>query len=171
MDLSMLQYVPRWVFALFAALVALGMAQSLPREVGLRRSAVLPIVLLALSLAGVVSSFAAVALALPAWAAGVAVAVAGLHGRVDVAGVRYDAVTQRFALPGSWIPLALMMSLFALKFAVGMALARNPDLASSVAFASMASAAYGLFSGAFLGRAMALWALARRHAMPVLRAG
>jgi len=43
-----------------------------------------------------------------------------------------------------------------------MTLANHPELRDSRALALTTSAAYGLFSGVFLGRAMALWALARR---------
>ena len=156
--------VPVWVFVLLVALIALGVAQSLPRSVALRRTAVLPVVLLGVSMAGVVSTFGAVPAALAAWAAGVAASVVALHGRVDVKAVHYDPAQRRFELPGSWAPLALILGVFAVKFAVGMTLGRQPALASSLPLAVAASAAYGSFSGAFLGRAMALWAVARRAA-------
>lgn len=161
MAMAYLQHVPTWVFFVFAALLALGIRQSFPRSVALGRVAVLPVVLLVASLAGVVSSFGAQPLALPAWAAGVAAALGALRGRIDVSSVRWLPVERRFVLPGSWMPLALMMGLFALKFGVAAALARQPALAGSAAFALSASAAYGLFTGTFAARAAALWPLAR----------
>ena len=162
MNLATLQHIPAWVFVLFFVLIAFGVAQSFPRSVSLRRSTVLPLLLLGLSLMGVSSSFGAQALAFLAWAAGVAGAVALLHQRVDVSAVRFSAATQRFQMPGSWWPLALMMALFSLKFGVGMTLALHPEARASAALGLTVSAAYGLFSGLFLGRAMALWSLARR---------
>jgi hypothetical protein len=167
MWMTFLQHVPVWVFGLLALLIGLGVAQSFPRSVSMRRSAVLPIALMSVSLAGVVSTFGALAPALAAWAGGVGIALAALQGRVDVSAVSYSARHQVFKLPGSWAPLALMMGLFAVKFVAGAMLALQPSLATSMPFALGASASYGLFSGAFLGRAMALWSLARRSPQPV----
>src|SRR5512139_2508805 len=100
-----LQHIPTWVFGLLCALIALGVSQSFPRSITLRRSAVLPIVLMGVSLAGVASTFGQQPLALLAWALGLAGAVAGLHGRVDSSAVQFSPATQRFQMPGSWVPL------------------------------------------------------------------
>ena len=159
---TFLQHVPTWVFGLLFALIAFGVAQSFPRSVSLRRSAVLPLVLVGLSLMGVVTTFGQQPLALLAWAAGLSAALLGLQGRIDTSAVRFSADTGRFQVPGSWLPLALMMVLFAVKFGVGALLAMRPDLRSSMPLALLASAAYGLFSGVFGARAMALWTLTRQ---------
>jgi hypothetical protein len=132
-----LQHIPTWVFGLFATLVALGVSMSFPRTVSLRRSLMWP-------------------LALPAWAAGLATAWLALQGRVDTSAVRFSTGTPRFHAPGSWVPLLLMMALFSLKFGVGVALATQPEFRQSTGLAVAASTAYGLFSGLFLGRALAL---------------
>jgi len=66
----------------------------------------------------------------------------------------------RLSVPGSWLPLALMLGLFATKFAVGVLVALAPALRHDAAFAASAGLAYGAFSGLFLGRALALRALA-----------
>jgi hypothetical protein len=162
MFIAILQHTPTWVYGLLFALIALGVSQSFPRSVTLRRSAVLPLLLVGVSLMGVVGTFDRQPLALLAWASALAATVAALHGRVDTTAVRYAPDTQRFQLPGSWVPLALMLGLFAVKFGAGVTLATQPELRDSTGFALAASAAYGLFSGVFLGRAMALWTLARR---------
>jgi len=159
MFITILQHTPTWVFGLLAAL---GVAQGFPRTVTLRRSAVLPLALVGISLLGVLSAFGIEPLTLLAWAMGLSGAVAALHGRVDASAVHFSPITQRFQVPGSWVPLALMLGLFAVKFGAGVMLANDPELRQSAGFALPASAAYGLFSGVFLGRAMALWALARR---------
>lgn len=162
MIIAILQHTPVWVFALLAGLITLGISQSVDRSVTLRRTAVLPVALVSLSLLGVVGSFGSQPLALPAWAAGLASAVAALHGRIDISAVRFSAASRRFELPGSWLPLILMLVLFAIKFGAGVSLAMQPALRQSAAFALSASTAYGVFSGVFLARAMALWVLARR---------
>jgi hypothetical protein len=164
MALAILQHTPLWVFAVLAALIAMGLSQAFAREATLLRVTVLPVVMLGLSLQGVDANFGHNAAALLAWAAGVAVAVLALQGRVDTSRVRYSAAGRRFSLPGSWVPLALMLVIFSVKFGLGVSLAMHPALTASTALALTASAAYGVFSGLFLGRAMALWALARRGA-------
>jgi hypothetical protein len=164
MILTILQHVPVWVYGLLFALIALGVSQSFARSATLRRVSVMPLVLLGWSLSGVSSSFGAspwVAWGLLAWAAGVAGSVLLVRERIDVSSVRFDAATRRFELPGSWLPLVLMLALFALKFAAGVSLGMAPELRQSLPFVVTASLAFGAFSGAFLARALALWSLAR----------
>lgn len=162
MFIAILQHTPTWVYVLLFVLIALGVSQSFPRTMTLRRSTVLPLVLVGVSLMGVVSTFERRPLALLAWALALCGAVAAMHGRVDTSATHFSPVTQRFQLPGSWLPLVLMLGLFAVKFGAGVTLANQPQMAESAGFALAASAAYGLFSGIFLGRAIALWTLARR---------
>ena len=57
MLIQIVRHTPPWVWGLLAALVALGLSQTLPRQMSTRRVTVLPIVLLALSLAGVATTF------------------------------------------------------------------------------------------------------------------
>ena len=154
--LAIAQHTPLWVWALLAALVALGVVQSKARSVTVSRAAVLPLVLLALSLWGVVSVFAQ-AEALIAWAAGVAAAVMLNLQWGGPRGARWLAGEQRLHVPGSWLPMALMLGIFCTKFAVGVSLAQQPGLKGTLGFAVAASLAYGLFSGVFLGRALVLW--------------
>lgn len=166
-----LQHVPTWVFGLLALLIALGVWQSRPQQPTLRRSRVLPLVMLGLSLAGVLSAFGLQPLPLLAWAAGVALSLAVLHGGAPAQGTQFDVSRQRFSVPGSWVPLVLMLAIFTLKFASGAVQAQAPHLARALPYAVAASLAFGLLSGVFLGRARVLWALARSAAQPTARGG
>jgi hypothetical protein len=65
------------------------------------------------------------------------------------------------AVPGSWLPLALFVGLFAIKYVVGVMLARQPGLAGDVALGSAAGLAYGLFAGLFLARTVGFWRVAQ----------
>jgi len=67
--------------------------------------------------------------------------------------VQFEPAQQAFRVPGSWLPLALMMAIFLLKYAVGVTLAMQPHLAHSAGFAITVSAAYGALSAVFLARA------------------
>lgn len=161
MILAIVQHTPLWVWALLAGLIALGLLQTRDRDMTLPRILVTPSVLLVLSLAGVVSAFGGRPLALGAWALGLA--LAGVVGRQAVTprGARWCAARRRVWVPGSALPLALIVALFALKYLAGVSLAIAPRLAADTAFAVGCSLAYGSFSGLFLARAVSLCALAR----------
>jgi len=166
MFIGIVQHTPAWVWGLLLALVALGLVQTFPRRVALRSTTLLPLALLAFSLVGVVSRFGAQTAPLLAWGAGVAAALVATQGRFDTGAVRFDAGSRSFQMPGSWLPLVLMLVLFALKFAAGVLAATQPALVREASFALPASAAFGTCSGIFLGRAIALWTLARRALQP-----
>lgn len=159
---TVLQHTPSWVWAVFALLVLLGLKQSRPSQVGPTRATLLPVAMLLLALAGVLGAFASAA-ALLAWAAAT-VAVATLRAEPAARGARWSPADGRFHLPGSWTPMALMMGIFATKFAVGVGLALHPELARSAGFALGISALYGVFSGSFAARALALHRLRGRAA-------
>ncbi len=160
MLLQILANTPKWVFALFAALLCLGLSQLLTRRVGLSRITGLAIGMSAFSLYGTVSAFAGVPMALLARLAGAAAVFALLAGRAAPLGTRFDAATRRFTVPGSAVPLALMMGIFFTKYAVGVALGMHLAQANDVSFALPVSTLYGAFSGVFAARAARLWRLA-----------
>lgn len=158
--LEIVSHTPVWVWPLLAALIALGAAQARPRRAALARVALLPAAMLAWSLAGVAAAFGS-APALLAWAAAVSAAAFATAAQGVAPGTRWSAVERSFALPGSWLPLALILALFGIKFASGVMLALHPALRADAAFASAMSFAYGGFAGVFAGRALALLRLAR----------
>jgi len=160
MLLQILANTPKWVFVLFAALLWLGLSQLLTRRVGLSRVTGLAIGMSVFSLYGTVSAFAGVPMALLAWLAGAAAVFALLAGRAAPLGTRYDAATRRFTVPGSAVPLAVMMGIFLTKYAVGITLGMQPAVARDLLFALAVSAVYGAFSGVFAARAARLWRLA-----------
>ena len=135
--------------------------QTVPRSVTLRRATLLPLALAGLSLWGVASTFASV-VALPGWALGLAAALT-LQLRLGIPpGARWSATEQRFELPGSWVPLAQILGIFATRYAVGVIVALHPQYRADTVFAVGASLAYGTLSGFFLGRAAVLWRAAPR---------
>jgi len=156
-------HTPVWVFAVFAALLWLGLSQRLARTASLQRATLLPLAMLGLSGWGVLSAFGASAPDLLSWLAAGALLAFGvsripLHGQT-----RYDPASRSFHLPGSYVPLVLMMGIFMTKYAVGATLAVHPELARNAMFAVAVCTLYGAFSGVFAGRALRLWRLARRQ--------
>jgi len=154
-----LQHIPVWVCALLIGLIALGWVQTRTRQLPKQRLLGINIALTVFTLVGVVQQWRLtpwLAMSLLSWAAmGVLVTWALGQGAAP-AGAAYEPETRRFTVPGSWLPLALFMAIFACKFAVGMASAMAPELLDSLRAALMVSAVYGLFSGVLNARAWRL---------------
>lgn len=157
---------PVWVWGLLAALVVLGLTQVRNRSAGLPRTVVLPLAMGSFSLWGLVNGFGATPANLGTWLAAAAVALTVVMLRPLPAGVRYDAARRAFALPGSWVPLVLILGIFSIKYATGVMLAMQPALRADAGFALAVAAASGLFSGIFAGRTVRLLRLALRPPAP-----
>jgi len=160
MLLQIVQHTPVWVWGLLAALVALGLSQVRTREISMVRITILPLVLLALSFIGVVSTFAHATIAILAWAVGVTAAIALGRQFMKVRGASWSSETGLLHVPGSWLPLALIVTLFLIKYGVGVTLAMNHAMAADTTFGAFCGLAYGGFSGLFAARALGLRSLA-----------
>lgn len=160
MLISIIQHTPVWVWGLLCALVALGFSQTRAREMSLLRIQIVPVLLIALSLSGVFSAFGHLPVALGGWATGFGATLAFARNAVTARGATWSSSSGTLRVPGSWLPLSLMMGLFAIKYFAGVSLAMNPALASNAAFAGWCSLAYGSISGLFVARALSLRKLA-----------
>ncbi len=161
MLLQIIQSTPLRIWGLLAALIGLGLMQARTRAVGSLRVTLLPGAFVLLSLAGVVSAFGVNPLGIVAWAAGLAAAI-GL-GRRLLPHLRasWQAASNSLLVAGSWLPLGLIVGLFAIKYAAGVSLALHPTLAAEREFVVACSLAYGLFSGLFAVRGLQLRRIVR----------
>ncbi len=164
--LQIASHIPGFVWAILAVILYLGIKQSSDTALRARRLIVLPVLWLVFGAWGVEKSFGMDGLPGLAWLAGIGLGVLTLRALRWPGQVRYDATSRRFLVPGSWVPMILMLGIFVLKFASGMSLALHPDYAHHSAYALGFSAAFGLFSGAFLGRAINILAVRPRGAGP-----
>jgi hypothetical protein len=152
-------HTPLWVWALLAVLVALGYSQTRSRTVGLRRVVIIPVAMIFLSLYGTVSAFGPSPSTLSAWFAACALLASMVVLRPAPMGTAYDVARRQFAVPGSWLPLCVILGIFCTKYAVGVTLAMQPAMAHHTVFATLMGLLYGLYSGFFAGRALRLWRL------------
>ena len=153
---ALLGHIPTWVWVIFAALIVMGVLQSRDQFASAKRLIVLPVVWLVFGLWGIHSAFGLHAAPVLVWVLGL-VASAALVLRSGWPGqARFDAGRRQFFVPGSWLPMGLMMTIFMGKFALGMSLAMRPALAQSAGAAVAFSAAFGLLGGVFLGRSQAI---------------
>jgi len=161
MFIAIVRHTPIWVWGLLAMLIALGLWQTRDREMSSARATTLPLVMLALSLSGVLNAFGHSTVAVAGWAVGLAAALALGRKLVAVRGAAWSQQAGRLYVPGSWLPLVLIVGLFSIKYLVGASLALHPALATDTAFTGSVGLAYGAFSGLFLTRGLSLRHLAK----------
>lgn len=162
MFITIVQHTPVWVWGLLAALVALGLSQTRDRQMSPMQVTILPLVMIALSLSGVFSAFGHFPVALGGWAAGVGAALGFGRQFIVARGAVWSPRGATLHVPGSWLPLVLIVALFSLKYFAGASLALHPELATDAAFAGPMSLAYGSISGLLLARGLALRNLAKQ---------
>jgi len=163
-----LRGTPLWVWGLLAGLLALGISQLRDRTASLLRVSLLPLAMTLFSVSGTASALGGSphrAMALSAWliAAALAFAVA-LLARGRGAAAQYDPARRLFLLPGSVVPLLLIVGIFLVKYVVGVDLAMAPQLVQEAPYVLTVAALYGAFTGVFVGRASGLWRLWLRRA-------
>lgn len=151
---------PIWVWILLVALLWIGFKQTTTRSASLKRIILMPLAMTALSLYSTVNVFGADPLNLGVWLAAASLAATGVLLQNLPAATRYNPATQCFSLPGSWVPLLLILGIFITKYAVGATTTLHPALVHGAGFSAVFCALYGGFSGVFLARAARLWRLA-----------
>lgn len=157
-----LSNTPTWVFALFLALLVLGLMQTRTRTVRRTPALLLPAGMIALSLAGIRSGFGLSPVPVASWA--IALAIASLVGRALFRDQRvaYDATAKTYFVPGSWVPLAVIMAIFFAKYVHAVMNALNAAVVSTTLFVVVLSAVYGVLSGYFAARALNLIGLTQK---------
>lgn len=165
---AIVRSTPSWVWGLLAGLVALGATQLRERTASRLRVLAMPVAMTAYSAYGVISAFGSaghVAWALGCWAATAALS-ACLLVVIDPCAprkARFDATTGNYHLPGSVVPLLLILAVFLTKYAVGIELALRPQAAALLDFAIPVCLMYGLFNGMFAARTVRLHLLAQNR--------
>lgn len=158
---TVIRNTPPWVGGLAAGLAILGASQWKDRQASLARVSLMPLAMTVFSIWGTLSAFGGsplLAQALGAWIAA-AVLVFALVARLP-SSARYDAASRTYAIPGSVVPLLLMLGIFLVKYGVGVDLAMAPQLMRDPSYALTVASLYGAFTGLFVGRAARLWKLA-----------
>lgn len=161
MLIQIITHTPFWVWFLFTALLALGLWQRRQRRLRPGQLLALPLALLALGLWSMAPGFVAQPLLAAVWLAALVVAVRLGKGLPTPQAARWLPGEQRLQLPGSWLPLVVIVCIFSLRYATGVSLVLHPEWRSMLALQLPLALAFGAFSGLFLGRALGLWALTR----------
>ncbi len=149
---QIIAHTPVHVWMLLAFLAWRGIAASRDSEVTLRRLAVLPTVMLVLSLQDMHGRFGLVGLPAILWLAG---AAAGACAAWRITPAALPGSVPGTALQrGSWLPLTLMLVIFTTKYTVAVLCVVHPAMAGDAAFAGTVCTLYGIFNGLLAGRAL-----------------
>ena len=165
---QIITHTPHWVWGVFVLLLWLGGRQMRSSTQGLRRVIALPLGMTALSLVGAVSAFGGQLAVLMAWAVAASACAAAVLATPLPRNTRFDSTRQTFHVPGSALPLVLMLSIFTPKYALGVATAMRPELAQYPALALPCAALLGACSGLFAGRTLRLLRLRQGASHAVL---
>lgn len=156
---------PAWVWVLLAGLLWVGIGMLKDDTFSARRAAIMPVAMTGLSLWGTIEAFSQSVIygyVLLAWAVATVVLAAAVGLMPAPAGTSYDPQARTFTVRGSWVPLALILGIFLVKYVVGVEVSMQPALAHDGTYSLTYGAIYGVFSGIFTGRAIRLGRLALR---------
>lgn len=156
MILMILSHTPIWVWAVLALLLALGLWQRRDRHVRRGQLLALPLALLALGLGSMAPGLAAQPVAALCWLGSIATFL-WLGTRLPrSAAARWLPEQQRLFLPGSWVPMALIVAIFGLRYAAGVGQGLHPQWRNAFEVQVPLALIFGALSGLFLGRALGL---------------
>lgn len=149
MFIQIAQHVPVWVPCLFLLLLLLGFKQTKTREVPVQRVLIGALCWQAYALWGLFSAFHSSWAGL-CWLVGlVASATLAYRWRVRT-GLSIIARSRALRIPGSYWPLAVLILVFVIKFAVVMSLSQDAGLVGSSLFVGAVGLVYGAAGGFFL---------------------
>lgn len=146
---DIVMHTPLWVWPLLILVLWLGWSASRPRIVHPLRLAALPLVGLGVTIAGAVQSVA-LPVTLAGWLAGLlfSLPIGRLVGRRRVVTWQPDG---RIRLDGGWFMLGFAVSIFAVRYVLGVIFGVWPALATHSAWIAGAGAVGGAIAGIGLG--------------------
>ena len=150
---------PIWVWAILIALIVLGTHQLRPRVVSRYSVLIAPLAFLFIGLTATSRG----SIGFTAWALALLATVAfTFFVWQPTASARYNSSTDRLHLPGSVIPMLLMLTIFLLNYVINVALAINPMLRAELSWQVGPAVVLGALSGVFIGRAATFFCMKRR---------
>lgn len=159
MLMQLLTRTPLWVWALAAALLALGLWQRRTRRVPPAALLGLPLGMLGLGLWTLAPAFVQLPVTAMVWLLALGGGLALGQHLPTPRGAVWLHDTRRLHLPGSWLPLLLIGAIFSLRYASAVALVLHPALRQDLIFQAPLALVFGLLGGVFLGRSLGLLAL------------
>jgi hypothetical protein len=146
---------PLYAWLILAWLVGQGLRQTRDQIVSRTRLWAQPLAVGAYSLASAALAFGLNGVVLGAWALS-ALAGVGLAQALRLRRRLRALADGRVAIAGSWLPLAIYLAIYAMRYASCASLGFAPELAAATGFVVSASAVHGLPIGLLAARALPL---------------
>lgn len=142
-------HTPFWVWPLLGGLIWMGWQGLKPRAVPVWRLALLPLIGLGVTASGLIQSLQP-AMAVASWGAALLLALVPgyLLGRRRPACRRPDG---RFDMPGSWFILVFGLSVFLVRYALGVLFGLTPTLRGELLWVALSAGVGGAVAGVGLG--------------------
>ena len=168
---TIVRHTPYWVWAMLVGLLALGGSQLATRRASILRACLMPVAMTLFAVYGLVVAFSGSGQQWGAAGAWLATTIGSLVLTLWLypaprAGTRFDPSSRTFILPGSVLPLLMIVAIFLIKYVVGVELALAPAQARDVQFALSVASLYGALNGIFLARLVRLLRLSRGTPRP-----
>lgn len=148
---QVLLHTPGWVYAMLAALIVLGLVQTRVAERSIAMALVPGAALAGWSAWTMHALFPLAPSALLAWVVGVA-AVQPIGARLLPAPTWLDATRRRLRIPGSWLPLGMILGVFGVRYVDNVVSVIRPDLMVDPTFAAASGLVAGVLGGLFVSR-------------------
>ncbi|MGO3711621.1 DUF6622 family protein [Alcaligenes aquatilis] len=159
--MNILFHTPLWVYILFFCLLALGLLQTRDRLVRQRTAFLMPVAMIGFSFLGLHSTFGLSTLSLVPWLASLTFSALIARRSFLRTALSFDSQHKQFFIPGSMMPLAVIMAIFLTKYAMAVSQARMGEVFSTTCTLGL-SAFLGACSGYFVARPLALRYVAKR---------
>lgn len=156
MIVQILTHTPIWVWLMLVALCALGWKQTRTRQLSLKRILTLPLVMLVLAISSLGNSSGAQVAVLTIWFLSMMGTALFIHSLHLPAGHAYDVQGRLFTVPGSLIPLFMILGIFVTKYVVAVMIAMQADMTQQSWFTPSCAALFGVMNGVFFGRTLRL---------------
>ena len=157
-SILILKNTPVWVWAILAALIFLGNKQLKTRVVKRYSVLIAPVVFLFVGL--MASGRGPVGFV--TWAVSlISLAAVTFFVWQPTAGARYEASGDHLHMPGSVVPMLLMLAIFLLNYVINVVLAFHPAYRGELVWQVGPALILGALSGVFIGRAATLFRMNR----------
>jgi hypothetical protein len=147
-----LAHTPTWVWLLMAFLIYRGVKALRPSEISAQRALILPIVFLVWGVAGLIFDPGEPAVRIASFV--VAILIGFLLGRSAAflgPPPTLTPGTASLAMPGSPLPLIIILATFAAKYALAVSVGYDRSLQDSISFEALLGAVGGLSAGVLWG--------------------
>lgn len=145
-------HTPWWVFAVFFYVLKVGISATRPRIVRIKKLFLLPAVLLALSLNSLLTSFSLTIMTGSIYAMTLAFGMIGGWMFVRKLDLSFDHTRRLVKVPGSFLTLFLILTIFFTKYYLGYTSATHPEKLLQARFVVFQICLSGISAGLLLGR-------------------